>query len=337
MVRCFRLSRGSTRRALARVALTQGVASAFNVHVGQSWAEGGTTRSVVGIVEDPLDTLEQFALVVPGQVRTPSEVDLLFNARGTPSIGRNWNVARVGGYALGTANPETIILLVAVLGMLLVALISVGGFTVLAQRRLRSLGMLASIGATEKQVRVVVRTNGAVVGVVGTLLGALVGLIVWLIYRPNLETSGHHVIGAFSLPWVVIGPAMGLAVIATYLSARRPARTIAKVPIVTALSGRPLPPRQVRRSALPGVLFLVAAFVLLGYATTKNSASPQVPFLVGGVVALIPGVILLAPFFLSLAGRIGGAPRSAPASRCVISPAIAPGRDRRSPRSASAS
>ncbi len=321
----------------SQVALTQGVASAFNVHVGQSWTEDGTTRRVVGIVEDPLDTLEQIALVVPGQIRTPSEVDLLFNARGTPSIGPNWNVARVGGYALGTANPETIILLVAVLGMLLVALISVGGFTVLAQRRLRSLGMLASIGATEKQVRVVVRTNGAVVGVVGTLLGALVGLIVWLIYRPTLETSAHHVIGSFSLPWVVIGPAMGLAVVATYLSARRPARAIAKVPIVTALSGRPLPPRQVHRSALPGVLFLVAAFVLLGYASTKNSASPQVPFLVGGVVALIPGVILLAPFFLSLAGRIGGAPRLAPGSRCVISPAIAPGRDRRSPRSASAS
>jgi putative ABC transport system permease protein len=289
-----------------QVALTQEIASAFNVHVGQSWTEGGTTRGVVGIVEDPLDTLEQFALVVPGQIRTPSEVDLLFNSPGTPSIGPNWNVARVGGYALGTANPETIILLVAVLGMLLVALISVGGFTVLAQRRLRSLGMLASIGATEKQVRVVVRTNGAVVGVVGTLLGALVGLVVWLIYRPTLETSAHHVIGSFALPWVVIGPAMGLAVVATYLSARRPARAIAKVPVVAALSGRPLPPRQVRRSALPGVLFLVAAFVLLGYASAKNSASPRVPFLVGGVVALIPGVILLAPFFLSLVGRLGG-------------------------------
>ena len=54
-------------------------------------------------------------------------------------------------YTLGTANPETIILFVPVIGMLLVTLISVGGFTVLAQRRLRSLGMLSSIGATESR------------------------------------------------------------------------------------------------------------------------------------------------------------------------------------------
>ena len=223
----------------SQVALTQGVASAFNVHVGQSWTEDGTTAKGRG---HRRGSARHPRANRPGCSRADSHAERgrpsLQRAR-TPSIGPNWNVARVGGYALGTANPETIILLVAVLGMLLVALISVGGFTVLAQRRLRSLGMLASIGATEKQVRVVVRTNGAVVGVVGTLLGALVGLIVWLIYRPTLETSAHHVIGSFSLPWVVIGPAMGLAVVATYLSARRPARAIAKVPIVTALSAGP--------------------------------------------------------------------------------------------------
>ena len=288
-----------------QVAVTKGVASAFNLRIGQLWSGGGIQRRVVGIVEDPLDTLDAFALVVPGQVRAPTEVDLLFNALGTPSIGPNWNVARVGGYAIGTANPETIILLVTVIGMLLVTLIAAGGFTVLAQRRLRSLGMLSSIGATEKQVRSVVRTNGAVTGMFGTLLGALLGLVVWLIYRPSLEKSSFHIIGTFALPWLVIGPAMGLAVVASYIAARRPARTVAKVPIVAALSGRPAEPQKVHRSAVPGILLFVLSFVLLGYATTSNSASPQVPFLVGGLVVLIAGVILLAPFFLSLASGIG--------------------------------
>ncbi len=54
-------------------------------------------------------------------------------------------------------NPETISLAVLAVGMLLIALVAVGGFTVLAQRRLRSLGMLATIGATDKQCR----TGGA--------------------------------------------------------------------------------------------------------------------------------------------------------------------------------
>ena len=287
------------------VALTEGVASAFNVRIGQLWSEGGTQRRVVGVVEDPLDTLDYFALVVPGQVRTPSEIDLLFDAPGVEPSTIGPNVAEVGSVAIGAANPETIILVVAVIGMLLVTLVAAGGFTVLAQRRLRSLGMLSSIGATEKQVRAVVRTNGAVVGIVGTLLGALLGFIAWLVYRPALETSSFHVIGTFALPWVVIGPAMGLAVVASYVAARRPARTVAKVPIVAALSGRPVEPKRVHRSAVGGVVLLVVSFVLLGYSTTANRAKPQIPFLVGGLVALIPGVILLAPFFLSLAARIG--------------------------------
>ena len=69
--------------------------------------------------------------------------------------------------------------------MLLIALVAVGGFTVLAQRRLRSLGMLASLGATDPHVRLVVRANGVVVGVVGAVIGAVVGLAAWLAYRPR--------------------------------------------------------------------------------------------------------------------------------------------------------
>ena len=290
---------------IGEVALTKGVASAFNVRVGQLWSEGGTQRRVVGIVEDPLDTLDNFALVVPGQVRTPGEIDLLFDAPGVSPSTIGPNVAEVTSVALGAANPETIILAVAVIGMLLVTLIAAGGFTVLAQRRLRSLGMLSSIGATEKQVRAVVRMNGAVVGVAGTVLGALFGFVVWIIYRPTLEASSFHVIGTFELPWVVIGPAMGLAVIAAYVAARRPARTVAKVPIVAALSGRPVEPKRVHRSAVPGVVLLVLAFLLLGYSSTAKGAKPQVPFLIGGLIALVPGVILLAPFFLSVASGVG--------------------------------
>ena len=61
-------------------------------------------------------------------------------------------------------NPETIVLGPATVGMLLTGLVAVGGFTVLAQRRLRSPAMLGAVGATDKNVRLVVRANGVVVG-----------------------------------------------------------------------------------------------------------------------------------------------------------------------------
>ena len=195
---------------------------------------------MVGIAENPQSLLDEFALVVPGQVATPTQVIALFDAPGVRPASLGPNVQSVQSASAGNLfNPETIVLALATVGMLLIALVAVGGFTVLAQRRLRSLGMLGALGATDRHIGLVVRANGALVGVVGALAGAVLGLAAWLAYRPSLESSSHHVIGAFQLPWNVIGPAMALAVIATYFAAARPARSITKVPIVTALSGRP--------------------------------------------------------------------------------------------------
>ena len=110
-----------------------------------------------------------------------------------------------------------------------------------------------------------------------------------------------------ALSWPVVVAAMVLAVVAAFFAASRPARAITKVPIVQALSGRPAPPRQIHRSAVPGIVFLVLAFLLLGYSggTNHGNGSGGAPELLFGIVLLIPGLILLAPFFLSLAARLG--------------------------------
>ena len=297
-----------------QVAVTGGVAATFNLTIGDVWHQGGKARQVVGIVENPQSLLDEFALVAPGQVSAPTQVTVLFNApgvavannqlQGLASLGPN--VSTPGSASSSNVlNPETIVLALATVGMLLIALVSVGGFTVLAQRRMRSLGMLGALGATDKNIRLVVRANGVVVGVVGTLTGAALGLAAWLAYRPRLEMSAHHVIGAFALPWVVIVPAMVLAVLATFLAASRPARTITRVPIVTALSGRPAPPKRVHRSALPGVILLVAAFVLLLLTGRSHGSGGGMLELVLGFVALIVAVILLSPLCLATLARLG--------------------------------
>ena len=202
-------------------------------------------------------------------------------------------------------NPESISVAGLVVGMLLIALVAVGGFTVLAQRRLRSLGMLASTGATDRHVRLVVLANGAVVGVAGAVLGLVLGLAGWLAYRPVLEQSAHHLIGTFALPWGVIGLALLLAVAAAVFAAWLPARAITKVPIVTALSGRPAPPKQVRRSAIPGLVLLVIAFILFGWSGASGNGNSGLPKLALGLIVLIVAVILLAPFCLAVLARLG--------------------------------
>ena len=254
-----------------QVAVTGGVAATFNLKVGDVWHQGGKTRQVVGIVQNPQSLLDEFALVAPGQVSTPSQVTVLFTAppgMTAASLGSLSQdvVTRHDAVASNPFNPETIVLALATVGMLLIALVAVGGFTVLAQRRLRSLGMLGALGATDRNIRLVVRVNGVLVGIVGALAGAILGLAAWLAYRPSLESSAHHLIGPFQLPWIVIGPAMALAVVATYFAASRPARSITRIPVVAALSGRPAPPKQVHRSALPGVALFVVAAALLSYS-----------------------------------------------------------------------
>ena len=98
---------------------------------------------------------------------------------------------------------------------------------------------------------------------------------------------------------------MALAVVATYLAAGSPARTVAVVPVHEALSGRPMPPRKVRWSVLPGVVFVVIAFALLSFASSGGAAPPNAPLLIFGLIALVPAVILLAPFCLALAAHLG--------------------------------
>jgi putative ABC transport system permease protein len=306
------------------VAVTSGLAADFHLHTGGGWQVGGATRTVTGIVQNPQNLEDEFALVAPGQVTHPDQVTVLFDGRGAAgaqaaiptSISRHVQTPQSVA-ASNVINPETISLAAAVLGMLLIALVGVGGFTVLAQRRLRSIGMLGAQGATDAHIRLVVRANGAATGVVGAVAGFVLGLLAWLAYRPSLESSAHHVIGVFQLPWLVVLVAMALAVLATFFAASRPARAVARMPIVTALSGRPAPPKQVRRWAVPaGVVLLVGGFILLGIAGAQVGAAAGIagggngnadlPQLVFGLLAIAVAVVLVAPACLAILARLGG-------------------------------
>jgi len=306
------------------VAVTAGLAATLRIRIGSTMALPGANRRVVGVVENPQELSANFALVALGQVTAPSQTRVLFDAPGLAATRRSGptgptsQITSSSGQAIdvqirdeATVNgfsPETISLAGLTLGMLLIALVAVGGFTVLAHRRLRSLGMLAAQGATPRNVGLVVKANGIVVGGVGAVAGIGLAVAAWLAYRPRLESSVGHVIGVWALPWRVIVLAVALALVATYVAATRPARSISRTPIVAALSGRPTPPRQLRRSALPGLAFLAVAFLLLGYSGSQaqwGRTGGAMRVMVLGLVALVPAIILLSPFCLSVLALLG--------------------------------
>ena len=285
-----------------QIALTPGLASDLNLKVGDTWSSQGG-KTVVGMVQNPQSLLDEFALVPPGQVTHPSTIDVFFDAPGVDPGRIGSNVSTPGSLNNNPINPDTIVLALATVGMLLIALVSVGGFTVLAQRRLRAIGMLESMGATDRNVRLVLEANGVIVGAVGAVVGFGLGLVAWLAYRPHNEQSAHHLIPTFALPWTVIVVAMILAVVATFLAAGHPARAMTRVPVVSALAGRPAPPRQIHRSFVPGVIALVIGFFM--FSASGAAGSSGVIWLIPGFVALIAGIILVAPFFLALLARVG--------------------------------
>jgi putative ABC transport system permease protein len=286
-----------------QIALTPGLASDLNLRVGDSWSSQGD-KTVVGLVQNPQSLLDEFALVPPGQVTHPSTIDVLFDAPGVDPGRIGSNVSTPGSLVNNPINPDTIVLALATVGMLLIALVSVGGFTVLAQRRLRAIGMLESMGATDRNVRLVLEANGVIVGATGAVVGFALGLVAWLAYRPHNEQSAHHLIAAFALPWTVIAVAMILAVVATFLAAGHPARAMTRVPVVRALAGRPAPPRQIHRSFVPGVIALVVGFIMFSLSGAAGNGGGVV-WLIPGFVALIAGIILVSPFFLAVLARVG--------------------------------
>ena len=172
--------------------MTSGVALDFHLAVGSSWTVGGVSRKVTGIVQNPQNLLDEFALVAPGQVTAPTQVTVLFDAPGVMPSDIGPTVATPQTAASNNVvNPETISLAAAVLGMLLIAMVGAGGFTVLAQRRLRAIGMLAAQGATQANIRLVVRANGVATGVVGAVAGFVLGLVAWLTRQVPLAVEAN--------------------------------------------------------------------------------------------------------------------------------------------------
>jgi len=317
-----------------QVALTSQVASLYDLKIGDTWHQDGRAWLVTGIVENPTDLNDEFALVAPGQVTAPTQVDILLNApagAGQPQITQGPPPPVFAGLpsdasvylasqtvTSGIVNPASVVLVVTVLGLVFIGLVSVAGFTVMAQRRLRALGMLSALGATERNVRLVMMANGVAVGITAAIVGAVLGFGAWFAYVPSLETDTAHRIDPLNLPWWAIAVGIALAVVTSVLAARRPARTAARIPVVAALSGRPPAPKAVHRSAVPGLVLVVGGVLCLVFSGGWGAnGGMDMLLILGGLVGIIVGIFLLAPLCVAVLSAAAG-PRVPVAVRIAL-------------------
>ena len=74
----------------SEVAMTEQLAATFALHIGDLWHETGRTVRVVGLVENPQNLLDNFALVAPGQLSSPTQVTVLFDDTAATAAGQDF-------------------------------------------------------------------------------------------------------------------------------------------------------------------------------------------------------------------------------------------------------
>jgi putative ABC transport system permease protein len=303
------LLRGSYPLGPGQVAVTDRVATLLGVEIGETLALDGRRRTVAGTVENPGDLSDEFALVPPSFARAPDEVTVLVDADGatvdafmdtraggarSALVGSEARQGNQGADALAMFSVATVFLLLA-------TLVAAAGFAVIAQRRLRQLGALAAIGATEKHLRLVLLTNGAVVGAIGALIGAIVGLAIWLALVPTLEPALGHRVDPLSLPWTLLVAIVLVAVLGATAAAWWPGRAVARIPVTLALSARPPRPKATHHPTI-----LAAVLIAAGIASLALSGRDSSPLIVAGILATIVGTLLLGPLAIRLLARAAG-------------------------------
>ena len=295
----LRLDSGHYPSGPDEVAFTSQAAKTFGVQVGGQWNFNGRSLHVVGLVENPLNLLDQFALLAPGQANAPQSVSVLLNAgahafdsfRLPSHVGLSVSSRSAANQALVAA----VVLVISTLGLVFIGLMAVAGFAVMAHRRQRALGMLGSLGATDRHLRLVVIANGAAVGVTAAVVGGVVGLAAWFALVPTVESIANHRIDRFSLPWWAIGIAILLTIVTAIAAAWWPARAVARMSTMTALSGRPPRPQPAHRFAVFGGALLAGGIVLLAFADER-----RVGFILGGTAATAVGLLFFAPLGIHL-------------------------------------
>jgi putative ABC transport system permease protein len=300
---------GSYPAQPGQVAVTDGVATLLGLELGETLALDGRRRTVVGIVENPRDLSDEFALVSPASAGAPDEVTVLVDASAgsVDALARSMEGDDRFAFAGTEAPPNDqaanalAMFSVATVFLFLAMLVASAGFAVIAQRRLRQLGALAAIGATEKHLRLVMLTGGAVVGAIGALLGAIVGFALWVAIVPTIEPAIGHRIDPLSLPWTLLAATVLVSVLGAAAAAWWPGRMVARIPVTLALSARPPRPRPTHHSTVVAALMIAA-----GIASLALSNRDSAPLIITGILATIIGTLLLAPLAIRIFARAAG-------------------------------
>ncbi len=272
--------------------------------IGATVQLDGRTVEVVGMVEDPNRLSDEFVFALAPTVFDIGETtDFMVDA----SAETLWNTVDVEVSTSETGGPSNrtfsaiLVNVIAAFGMLEVALLVGSAFAIIARRRIRQYGLLASAGATPSMVRFAAATSGAIVGLLGTGAGLILGLVVGRLMVPALEGAVDHRID-FEYPILALLPSLVLGVLVATLAARKPAAALKRSSIASLLSSARPKPEPVGRAATFGVVLAVGGALLLIGGFGNDSLTMAA---LGTILAPV-GLLLVSPLLVKVLGYIAG-------------------------------
>lgn len=298
---------GRYPRGLDEVAGTIRQIERLGVSLGDTITLSGVRYELVGVVENPERLSEQFFLTVPGRLDA-ERARIFVSATDEQVQSFEEQVPSVFFDSTGTDDRITaaVVLAVIVAGVLVeVTLLAVAVLTVVAQRRVRQLGLLAAMGASRRQVRSVVVAGGTVVGGLSAIAGALIGVVSSIVIIPRLESLADRRITTVIFPWVIVVAVALLAAAGTVVAARWPARRVTQLSVSGSLrSRRPAAARVVRMTGVGITLAGLGTGIVLAYSLNDPEGGPfPIALYVAAVVVIPVGVVLLSPALVRIWAR----------------------------------
>lgn len=306
----YDLTAGRSPEKAGEAAVNPVVLDVFDVDVGGRLRVGREELTVTGVVRTrDLDQL--IAVVGPGTLaaRRGSSTTLV---RLPDGAGVEPVVARLDAHGVTTRSSiaqtiaadaevwDGVSLVGGVLALFTTGLIAAAAFVVGARRQLRQLGMVGAIGGEPRHVRAVVWLGGTTVGLAASVAGSGLGVALAIAVHPHLDRVVGRLVGPPDVNVLVVAAAIVMGTAAATVAALAPARSAGKLGVMAALAGRTSPPRPPGRVAGAGIVVVVAAGGVTGWATLRD----QYVLLACGLVAMLVGFLSWIPMLVATTGSL---------------------------------
>lgn len=196
-----------------------------------------------------------------------------------------------------------------VLAFVAVGIVIAAAFATSARRQLVTIGQLASNGASPKLISRTMGLQGMWTGLLGAAVGVPVAIAAFIgVHRADLVSQlAGRPIGDLHVAPLDLAVIAVTAVIAATLAALVPARSAARIPVLSALAGRRPVAQPPRWIAPVGAAMLAGGLLLLAASASVENAGDLVAMIaILGALGVVFGMVCASPLIVAAVARVGG-------------------------------